>query len=223
MAKKKKKERTALDDLREELGLGSNEEYIQENLRQSIINARNNKQAIYEKAKKQNEEQQTRVNDALKNYYEKRGSLVNDKGLSYNDMASNLYQAGFKRFSLNDNVPKTTMQRQKENSQGKEITRFSLEDFENMQNIANQTKEKRNLEQEQNTKYYTQYLEDYAKVDMEDVDIWDKLNILRSAYVGLENALSPRQYKDENGNLVDLPSYSELKSNKTMEELGTIG
>lgn len=32
--------RTALDDLREELGLGSDEEYIQENIEQSLKNAR---------------------------------------------------------------------------------------------------------------------------------------------------------------------------------------
>lgn len=68
------------------------------------------------------------------------------------------------------------------------------------------------------------YQENVAKVENEDVNLWDKTggNIVRGlADLGSFINPSDREYIDENGNKVYLPTYNELKQQKVSENYDT--
>ena len=68
------------------------------------------------------------------------------------------------------------------------------------------------------------YQENVAKVENEDVNLWDKTggNVVRGlADLGSFINPSDREYVDENGNKVYLPTYNELKQQKVSENYDT--
>ena len=68
------------------------------------------------------------------------------------------------------------------------------------------------------------YRENVAKVENEDVNLWDKTggNVVRGlADLGSFINPSDREYVDENGNKVYLPTYNELKQQKVSENYDT--
>lgn len=68
------------------------------------------------------------------------------------------------------------------------------------------------------------YLVNVAKVENEDVNLWDKTggNVVRGiADLGSFINPSDREYVDENGNKVYLPTYNELKQQKVSENYDT--
>ena len=81
----------------------------------------------------------------------------------------------------------------------------------------------KNYKGEVNKQRMTEYLANKEKVDNEELDILDKINPFNAILSGLEKGLSPRSYKDENGNVVSLPSYTQLKTQKVAGNSGFIG
>lgn len=69
----------------------------------------------------------------------------------------------------------------------------------------------------------TESLANQEKVDNEETTLLDKINPFNAILSGLEKGLSPRSYKDENGNVVSLPSYTQLKTQKVKKDSGIIG
>lgn len=230
MAQKKKKKikewekETALDYYNRTHNISKEEQKKLSKLNADIIAGRTINPASEQKYKQLNDIQKRKVGEATKAFFNEKYSLTNDNGLKYKDISKNLFQTGYKRFSLYDgDNRKTYLQKQKELQTGKKITEIKQKDLEEINKKAEKLKSKKKLDKEINTQYLTQYLEDEEKVNSEEITFLDKINVLRPMIVGLENALSPREYTNENGVKVDLPSYSELKEDKTYQELGFLG
>ena len=100
-------------------------------------------------------------------------------------------------------------------------TKSDFEKFKDNQNKIdsyNNGNTKREYDELQNQNKYTRYMKDLSEIDLENTTFSDKINIINQFLAGLEGATSIGDYKDENGNLIKLPSRSQLKAQKTSQD-----
>lgn len=97
----------------------------------------------------------------------------------------------------------------------------TLADSTDVQNALKSVEEERQqTEKARFESNLADYQENVAKVENEDVNLWDKTggNVVRGlADLGSFINPSDREYVDENGNKVYLPTYNELKQQKVSE------
>ena len=217
-----KRQRTALDDFGRELGLLNRSKTMEANYKQSLQNIKERRKK--EEAKKANEKQQ-----ALKNKWQ--AKVEDDKKRLGLDYKADVYKNSKQR---NEYIMKNIKERQSGTYDASKPFSFynqgmTEEEKQKSQETTNRLKEYKKTdtykryEQETQKAMLTQYLADEERVNNEKTSTWDKINILRPFIARLEDAVSPGNYKLDNGEYVDLPSYNELKSNKVMSEMGTIG
>ena len=100
-------------------------------------------------------------------------------------------------------------------------TKNDFEKFKDNQNKIdsyNNSNTKKEYDELQNQNKYTRYMKDLSEIDLENTTFSDKINIINQFLAGLEGATSIGDYKDENGNLIKLPSRSQLKAQKTSQD-----
>lgn len=100
-------------------------------------------------------------------------------------------------------------------------TKNGFEKFKDNQNKIdsyNNSNTKKEYDELQNQNKYTRYMKDLSEIDLENTTFSDKINIINQFLAGLEGATSIGDYKDENGNLIKLPSRSQLKAQKTSQD-----
>lgn len=101
----------------------------------------------------------------------------------------------------------------------------TLADSTDVQNALKSVEEERQqTEKARFESNLADYQENVAKVENEDVNLWDKTggNVVRGlADLGSFINPSDREYVDENGNKVYLPTYNELKQQKVSENYDT--
>lgn len=100
-------------------------------------------------------------------------------------------------------------------------TKNDFEKFKDNQNKIdsyNNSNTKKEYNELQNQNKYTRYMKDLSEIDLENTTFSDKINIINQYLAGLESATSVGDYKDENGNLIKLPSRSQLKAQKTSQD-----
>ena len=121
MAQKKKKKikewekETALDYYNRTHNISKEEQKKLSKLNADIIAGRTINPASEQKYKQLNDIQKRKVGEATKAFFNEKYSLTNDNGLKYKDISKNLFQTGYKRFSLYDgDNRKTYLQKQKE-------------------------------------------------------------------------------------------------------------
>ncbi len=100
-------------------------------------------------------------------------------------------------------------------------TKNDFEKFKDNQNKIdsyNNSNTKKEYDELQNQNKYTRYMKDLSEIDLENTTFSDKINIINQFLAGLEGATSVGDYKDEKGNLIKLPSRSQLKAQKTSQD-----
>ena len=100
-------------------------------------------------------------------------------------------------------------------------TKNDFEKFKDNQNKIdsyNNSNTKKEYDELQNQNKYTRYMKDLSEIDLENTTFSDKINIVNQFLAGLEGATSIGDYKDENGNLIKLPSKNQLKAQKTSQD-----
>ena len=100
-------------------------------------------------------------------------------------------------------------------------TKNDFEKFKDNQNKIdsyNNSNTKKEYDELQNQNKYTRYMKDLSEIDLENTTFSDKINIINQFLAGLEGATSIGDYKDEKGNLIKLPSRSQLKAQKTSQD-----
>lgn len=100
-------------------------------------------------------------------------------------------------------------------------TKNDFEKFKDNQNKIdsyNNSNTKKEYDELQNQNKYTRYMKDLSEIDLENTTFSDKINIINQYLAGLESATSVGDYKDEKGNLIKLPSRSQLKAQKTSQD-----
>lgn len=195
---------SALDDLRKKYNLES-EEY-------------------YSKLSKQLEGKKYNKKTEAKNYASQYRKEQNTLNQYQNTMQQEQRQLGIK--SANELVQESWQEKTKLPVKTlDEIvnipTKNDFEKFKDNQNKIdsyNNSNIKREYDELQNQNKYTRYMKDLSEIDLENTTFSDKINIINQFLAGLEGATSIGDYKDENGNLIKLPSRSQLKAQKTSQD-----
>ena len=195
---------SALDDLRKKYNLES-EEY-------------------YSKLSKQLEGKKYNKKTEAKNYASQYRKEQNTLNQYQNTMQQEQRQLGIK--SANELVQESWQEKTKLPVKTlDEIvnipTKNDFKKFKDNQNKIdsyNNSNIKREYDELQNQNKYTRYMKDLSEIDLENTTFSDKINIINQFLAGLEGATSIGDYKDENGNLIKLPSRSQLKAQKTSQD-----
>ena len=166
-------------------------------------------QTILDMAEKNQENKRAEFEKQHQNYQNKLSSEYEKEGVSFeapfqvrdksqmietnlNDEGERVInQTGFQTNLPNEQAVRKARQNSEEERQRAEIARYES-------NLAD-------------------YILDQAKVENEDVNLWDKTlgNVTRAFKdLGSFTTLTDREYIDENGNKVYLPTYNELKQEK---------
>lgn len=203
-----------------------------------INDVQKNKVSVLGKKVGEETEKRGILNDFSKNDLGKATNIMftNDNGNSRQLLNDTLFSSKFNnqfsdKIRVSENQ-KTTAERIT-GRKVKDINKKSDEsDLQAILRTANEnTKKRKELEntdlykqyaKEKNTSLLTQYLYDIEKVNSEKTTKTDKINPFRAIKSGLTSALDVRDYVDENGQRVSLPTYSQLKTEKVMKDSGKL-
>ena len=203
---------SALDALRDKLGLGTNEEVRAKILKAEFEEAQ--KRSNLKKYTEEYESNRNKISELTKKTEQEKSQLgiKTNKEIADNTISSLLNDSRYLTKPTNNklytqNVYETAEKELKENTK-------KANDYQTKSNTYKE------LTQLKNDNQLTKYLKDSAEVSLDDTSFLDKINIFSQYLSGLENATATPSYSDENGNRIALPSKNQLKAQKVSQESG---
>lgn len=200
---------SALDDLRKKLKLESNEYYNKLSKELEMKNAKKRGEVKKYNNQYQQERQQ------LSNYGKTMSQEQKQLGIkTTNELVQKHWQA-------KTELPVKTLNDIIKSPSSNDYDYF-LNNQKKIINYNNTSETKKQYDILRNKNEYTRYMKDLAEVNLKETTFADKINMINQYTAGLEGAMASKNYYDENGNYISLPSKNQLKAQKSYQDSGLL-
>lgn len=198
---------SALDDLRKKLKLESNEYYNKLSKELEMKNAKKRGEVKKYNNQYQQERQQ------LSNYGKTMSQEQKQLGIkTTNELVQKHWQA-------KTELPVKTLNDIIKSPSSNDYDYF-LNNQKKINDYNNTSETKKQYDILRNKNEYTRYMRDLAEVNFKETTFADKINMINQYTAGLEGAMASKNYYDENGNYISLPSKNQLKAQKSYQDSG---
>ena len=198
---------SALDDLRKKLKLESNEYYNKLSKELEMKNAKKRGEVKKYNNQYQQERQQ------LSNYEKTMSQEQKQLGIkTTNELVQKHWQA-------KTELPVKTLNDIIKSPSSNDYDYF-LNNQKKINDYNNTSETKKQYDILRNKNEYTRYMKDLAEINLKETTFADKINMINQYTAGLEGAMASKNYYDENGNYISLPSKNQLKAQKSYQDSG---